>query len=1659
MPQELEERFRQYVAGQQSVTPKPATGTLEERFRQYVATPAAAPSPVPTPPVQPAQKPTQAPATFVRATAPTSRNVAQESFERRSDRFSHTPGVQRPVEPEPYRGMQELSEHLFTPVSKQVIGVSFADLVDTILPADSPLPGAAALLTGHSEAETGTVYAAARKTAQLAAGIGDWMQNPAALASMVVGAAAGGAVAKPAIARLFGAYFGAEGSHGASEAVDEMVKDGINSTNLEHMVDSLLMIVGGAMAVEAEGLHAAKQKTALPPTMDREVLRRQLLTLRKLTKDKDWVAEVQAKANQAAVEKFEAMAAEKEAPRTMSWTMFKDGTAVEASGDYVIAKKGKGYELIAQERDVVDRVATMRNSVVASGESMEAMMAKAEALKAAKSGPPSAGGMMPLPASLPARPGGGFMDSMEQTWKEPRLESERAVSPERPQDATRIPPPEETIAPPVEDVAVRQPAGETATPSLRSALKSMQRRDPVTKSNVPDPVAGDVLGSATFPHVARFVEGQATGPIEPVGAGVGSVVLDIGGDRVARIGVGTAGPVPEIASVLQPSSQTNMGGLRVEIFPKVDTSNITAADVATMRKQLKAEGYEFSDAGTDNLGRTADGKLVVTDPGAVTKLKEAEIPAVTEEVPMVSEAEAVANSKREMRSRAIPEEEIERTWDGLTPLERRRFIKSNEIEGAYPQKKWSAQSTLAQSSIEKWLFDEQAREAPAVPVVTEAPRTPETSKFERTADQFSAAEDYLLGQTIDTELKAWADAAEQARGQMKRGDSAMTMESNAEGKQLEEAMDAKARSIRSLGVKEGTAFADFKESPAAMIAAVRKGSGKLYEQMREALVPAMEDAHLDSIREFLTKADEEGLRDVVGKEKLDQLIKAEEDISFDFGENVKTGLDTFIEGQKAELNKLWKGGGGLQEGVTLPAQMIARLAAIGAAKLLKGGMGFLKWAQEMRQEFSDLNINSTDLQNVWTEAQRRIKPLAGTTASERKRLSGGMLERLIETGEISPAGKLIIALERASTGRRRLEREYTKERAERASKADEIRRQIAAGEIEAETGQAMLKSKFKGEMAADKKSFEALKLSDVELKELFAEIAKFEKFNVFDVIAANDGIQMVDAGIVPQMSKIELLQEVFGKELGQALIDHRNIYKKLGGIVAEAANLPRALMASMDLSAVFRQGIIYSLNHPIRYGAPAFNQMIRQVFSPKNFKEWQESIRKTPEYKFSQDSGLKISDPLQLGRRLSKHEERYQSAWAERLGNLPATRHIPVLRETLKVVSSGIRASERGYTAFLNKMRWDVFNDLSKKYMAEGFDPAANMAPFESLASLVNNATGAGELGKYGERIAPALSATFFSPRLIASRFNLFLNPVWHARLHPRVKIEHTKTMLRFVATGTTLLTLASMIPGVTVEPDPRSTDFGKIRHGNTRWDPWGGFQQWARVSAQVLHGYKKTARGDINKLSAKEFPYETRKDVIEKFMAGKLAPIPLLGYELMEGQKLFGGDLTLKGEAIDNAVMMYIGDIIDAVKDKGPSAIVTAGVPAFLGVGVSTYTERPPSSAIHSSIAGEISEPVTDALMKNLISVGRVERLVKTESADILRLRTTLTGKLIDAAVREAIEAPDWDTLDDEARATKLEDAKDGARAKALSAGKQEFDTEAERAEFLRGEIEAVGQ
>ncbi len=415
--------------------------------------------------------------------------------------------------------------------------------------------------------------------------------------------------------------------------------------------------------------------------------------------------------------------------------------------------------------------------------------------------------------------------------------------------------------------------------------------------------------------------------------------------------------------------------------------------------------------------------------------------------------------------------------------------------------------------------------------------------------------------------------------------------------------------------------------------------------------------------------------------------------------------------------------------------------------------------------------------------------------------------------------------------------------------------------------------------------------------------------------------------VKPQMDREALHLEIarnaikdkFDIEMEKVRLKNRPLTEKIEDTLLDVINLPKSLLASADLSAPLRQGAILTFANP-KSGGRAFVEMFRQAFSEKRAEKWIAHVKANPRFNIIRQSKLYISEPTA---KLSAKEEQFMTNIAHKI---PVWKYI-------------VKGSERAYVGYLNKLRVDVFTQGADYLQKQGYNFQNNPEVFKSWADFVNNATGRGSIGAL-EGAAPVLNAFFFAPRLVASRFNL-LNPVKYYKMPKEVRKMALRNMGTFIGVGSMIIALAAAA-GMDVEDDPRSADFGKMRYGDLRFDIWAGFQQVVRMMSQVISGQRKSSTtGVIRNLSAKEFPFQTRFDVITQFFRGKLAPIPSLAVDVLVGESMLGEEMRIENVLKEKTIPIYLQDMKEIYDELGISGAVGAGIPSLFGVGVQYYTPK----------------------------------------------------------------------------------------------------------------------
>lgn len=391
----------------------------------------------------------------------------------------------------------------------------------------------------------------------------------------------------------------------------------------------------------------------------------------------------------------------------------------------------------------------------------------------------------------------------------------------------------------------------------------------------------------------------------------------------------------------------------------------------------------------------------------------------------------------------------------------------------------------------------------------------------------------------------------------------------------------------------------------------------------------------------------------------------------------------------------------------------------------------------------------------------------------------------------------------------------------------------------------------------------------------------------------------------------------FHRGLIKDRLARRTIGQKIYAGVKEAVNLPRTILSSWDVSAVLRQGGFITLGHPVR-ALRSIGPMFRALGSERRALMIEQEILNRPNAPDYKRSKLY----------LAPHESLVLSAMEEQIMSRVANR-VP-----------GVRASNRAYITFLNKLRADSFDAIKASIESRG--PSLSPLELQAIANYINVATGRGDLGK-AAGMAEGLATVFFSPRLMASRFQLIARPLMGFRQGGETSFRVRKAMAveyaRFLAGMAVIYGLAELA-GAEIEHDSRSSDFGKLRFGNTRVDPLAGLAQNTVLLTRLATGETMKRSGELRPIRGERLPYgsDTAADVIARFLRSKLSPVVGAGVDVLSGSNVVGEPTTPATVAQRLTVPLSFQDIYETMLEQGMPRGTALAMLSLFGWGIQTY-------------------------------------------------------------------------------------------------------------------------
>lgn len=376
--------------------------------------------------------------------------------------------------------------------------------------------------------------------------------------------------------------------------------------------------------------------------------------------------------------------------------------------------------------------------------------------------------------------------------------------------------------------------------------------------------------------------------------------------------------------------------------------------------------------------------------------------------------------------------------------------------------------------------------------------------------------------------------------------------------------------------------------------------------------------------------------------------------------------------------------------------------------------------------------------------------------------------------------------------------------------------------------------------------------------------------------------------------------------------------RSVGAATYDLAGLAKGGKAAFDDSGLFRQGWKTLFTNPTIWAKNAVQSFIdiqQQLGGKAVIDETQAYLQSHPLYDLAKKAKLDIGTT----------EEQFPNHLAE---------HIPLLGRLYK-------ASEAAYTGFLHRTRMDVFEKTINVAKASGID-VTDKAQLLPIGKMVNSLTGRGDLGVNGERVAGAINNFFFSPKFVKSNFDFLTAHQFQKGVTPFVRKQAAINLVKVVAGSAAILTLANALMPGSVETDPRSSDFGKIKVGSTRFDVSGGNGSLITLATRLMTlSTKSNTTHKVTPLNSGKFGSQTGMSIIYDFLEGKLSPIAGVGKDILKGQDYNGNKPTVLNEANNLLTPLPIVNTVELLNTKDAANPLIGTIADALGISVNSYAPK----------------------------------------------------------------------------------------------------------------------
>jgi hypothetical protein len=274
--------------------------------------------------------------------------------------------------------------------------------------------------------------------------------------------------------------------------------------------------------------------------------------------------------------------------------------------------------------------------------------------------------------------------------------------------------------------------------------------------------------------------------------------------------------------------------------------------------------------------------------------------------------------------------------------------------------------------------------------------------------------------------------------------------------------------------------------------------------------------------------------------------------------------------------------------------------------------------------------------------------------------------------------------------------------------------------------------------------------------------------------------------------------------------------------------------------------------------------------------------------------------------------------------------------ERLPVLGRVFKASDISFLDSAIRARMGLFKIQKKIYEKTGM-PLTDVI-LEDMGTVINAITARGKLGRIGG--SPLVTLFLWAPKMLKADWDVLTAHTFGFGLKTNFARKQAAKTIFNVVVATAGITAIAKSMGAEVETDPRSTDFLKIKVGNTRINtPFArGMPQIVTLFARLLTQKTKSSTGIITSLNSGEYGSKTLFDIGIDFLVNKTTP-PVGAVISWLRNRTFEGKEPTVGKTALGFLPISVQNFFQLKDDASTQAVIGAFVDLF-GISSNTYQQ-----------------------------------------------------------------------------------------------------------------------